>query len=437
MKLKIMEAPAVIPAPADAAHKILTIIDNLNLISELPATGSSYIMPNGDFIDLKSHGFRTHAAFDEYIKDFAGILYDKTLLPIKYCNAIRVNDGSNFFGEIIIELPKNPITSAQASSIDTWLDFISDKTDIVTVTITGTNEFVEYNLTEQSTWNIVKKIKGYYTSGILHEGKYIDPEGRYSDYGTGTVTGANIFDDRVHVPFYDRLFTNPKQMADEENLKGHVEMMSPREYYKICADIIFECSIDNLKRSRGLDDQVNEEIKEIITKYKRQVFMPYINYAEKTQEGLHRMLVAAELFGWDQEFPVLIIEWADEERAKRHAKEKHDTEIRRYIKRAVDRALEYNYTDLEDFKDNLKYILDQEFEYVIATIKSWSISHSNGVSSVTVNEVTYDFATNDINIKEVEEDDFDIEDIDYIEFSDEELADIENLSLDDFLKKYG
>lgn len=441
IKITLRETPVVTKPILDvqqATHQILSTINKLGLAVETPVKGSSYIMPNGDFIDLQSNGFRTHSAFDGYIKDTTGIPYEKTLLPIKYCNAIRVNDGSNFMGEVVLELPENPITSAQSASMVNWLEEVSFKSDLVSVTITGTNKWAEYDLSSGEFRQIVSKIRGYYNTGILHEGKYIDPDGKYSDYGTGHVTSDNIFDDRVHVPFYDQLFTRPKYMAKEENLKGHIEMMSPKEYYEECANKIFNCSVESLVNGRKRDAVINDEIKEIIVKYKRQVFLPYLNYAEQNQEGLHRMLVAAELFGWDHKFPVLIIEHYDEELAQQRAKEKHDAEIRRYIKRAVDRALDYNYTDLDDFKDNLKYILDQEFEYATAAIKSWSVSHdNNGTSSVTINDVTYDFATRAINIKEVEDDDFDIEDIDYIEFSDEELADIENLSIDDFLKKYG
>ena len=274
------------------------------------------------------------------------------------------------------------------------------------------------------------------TFGILREGKYIDPDGKYSDFGTGIVTSDNIFDDRCHVPFYDQLFTNPEYMAKEENLKGSVVMLSPKEYYQACANKIFNTSVESLKRSRELDSRVNNQIKEIITKYKRQVFMPYLNYAEKTQEGLHRMLVAAELFGWDHKFPVLVIEWADEERAQQRAKQKQEEETRKYIRRAVDKALKYTYTDLSDFEKELKYWLKNEFEYSDEFIDVWKVEHNNGTTYVTVNEVSYSFATRVIELK-VDSDNFDTEDIEDFEFSDEELDDINNLSIDDFLKKYG
>ena len=71
----------------------------------------------------------------------------------------------------------------------------------------------------------------------------IDPDGKYTDFGTGKVISDNIFDDRPHIPDYDRLISNPEYMAEKENLKGHIEMMSPKEYYEECANKIFNCSV--------------------------------------------------------------------------------------------------------------------------------------------------------------------------------------------------
>ena len=259
----------------------------------------------------------------------------------------------------------------------------------------------------------------------------IDPEGKYTDFGTGKVTYDNIFDDRTHVPFYDQLFTNPKQMAEEENLKGHIEMLSPREYYEICATKIFpNSSVESLKKSRAADPRVLEEIKEIIVKYKRQVFLPYINYAEQNQEGLHRMLVAAELFGWDHKFPVLIVEWVDEEKAKRKAKEKEDQRVRKYIRDAVEDALHYTYNSLEEFEDECKAQVDYKFDFIEEKVNSFSVKHNNDeTTDVEVNGVVYQFDTELIKIEPKSEKE-------EIELDDIELDDLD-LDFDEFMKKYG
>ncbi len=260
----------------------------------------------------------------------------------------------------------------------------------------------------------------------------IDPEGKYTDFGTGNVTDDNIFDDRTHVSFYDQLFTNPKYMAREENLKGHIEMMSPREYYEACATKIFNSNVDSLVKSRNADPKVLEQIKEIIVKYKRQVFLPYLNYAEKNQEGLHRMLVAAELFGWDHKFPVLIVEWVDEELAKRKEKEKEDSRVRVKIKDSVQKALHYNFKNLPEFEEEVKSQVQYTFDFLDEKITSFSVKHnSDETTDVEVNGVVYQFDTELINI------------VSSVDTDDEEELDLElddldlDLDFDEFLKKYG
>lgn len=271
----------------------------------------------------------------------------------------------------------------------------------------------------------------------LHEAS-IDPEGKYTDFGTGKVTSDNIFDDRTHVSFYDQLFTDPEYMAKEENLKGHIEMMSPREYYEECATKIFPNSnVDSLIKSRSLDPRVLDEIKEIIVKYKRQVFLPYLNYAEKNQEGLHRMLVAAELFGWDHKFPVLIVEWVDEQLAFNRALKKERNRIRGYIKDAVQDTLRYTFNDISEFDDEVKSQVDYKFDFIDEKVTQFRVTHnSDETTDVEVNDVVYQFDTELIKIApsiETDEDDIDLDDI---ELDDLDI-DLDDLDIDDFLQKYG
>lgn len=266
---------------------------------------------------------------------------------------------------------------------------------------------------------------------ILDEAS-IDPEGKYTDFGTGKVTSDNIFDDRTHISFYDQLFTNPDYMAEKENLKGHIEMLSPKEYFEECATKIFSnSSVDSLIKSREADPRVLDEIKEIIVKYKRQVFLPYLNYAEQNQEGLHRMLVAAEIFGWDHKFPVLIIEWVDEELAIQRKKAKEEDRVRRYIKQAVEDTLHYTFDKIEEFTDECKSQVEYKFDFIEEPINSFSVRHNGEDTEVEVNNVVYIFDTDLIKIVPREEDD--IEDEDDIELDDLDL----DLDFDEFLKKYG
>ena len=267
----------------------------------------------------------------------------------------------------------------------------------------------------------------------------IDPEGKYTDYGTGKVDSDNIFDSKTHTPYYDQFLSNPEYMEKEENLKGYVKMMSPREYYEECASKIFGSSVQSLINGRKANTHSTNEIKELITKYKRQVFLPYINYAEGQQEGLHRMLVAAELFGWDHKFPVLVVEWADEEKAKKIQKQKQDEITMRSIRRVVNKALEFSYKDMGEFEDQIEYFIDEEFEDEDSI--QWKVYQPTPeVTCVRVNGVVFSFDTEYINMKEpdeIEPDDLDDLDWEDLEFSDDELAMLKDAGLDDLIKKYG
>ena len=78
-------------------------IKKLNLIQDSPCKGSTYILSDGSFVNLVANGFRTHAAFDDYLVENNICEYEEKLLPIYYLNAIRCNDGSNFLSETVIK----------------------------------------------------------------------------------------------------------------------------------------------------------------------------------------------------------------------------------------------------------------------------------------------------------------------------------------------
>lgn len=372
----------------------------------------------------------------------------------------------------VVYLAGDPWVAESYAEESEWLDEVDDADEyldnIVILEINSNNLdknnlFVDENVlldedTENATWEYHgvipwSRCKIYQDGGTLEENVLdeasIDPEGKYTDFGTGKVITDNIFDDKTHISFYDNLLTNPDYMAKEENLKGEVVMMSPKEYYQECADKIFtRSSAQSLINQRRADPTVLEEIKEIIVKYKRQVFLPMINYAEKQQEGLHRMLVAADLFGWDHKFPVLVVTWADEEKAKQKLKQDQEEYITKKIKRAVKETLEYSFEYLEDFIAQLENELADEFDedvdawqeinrgiYAKDAPAKWKVKFDGDTTiSVQVEDVVYNIDYEDINFKEPE-----LDDIEELGWNDLDLddEDLKNLSIDDFLKKYG
>ena len=87
------------------------------------------------------------------------------LILVDEFNAIRYNDGENLGGEYgnpYIQLPKKKPTYEQFDSLESWIgDLDFDKNLFV--------DGVEYNLKEVNPNYIIKKIKNYYTTGMLQE----------------------------------------------------------------------------------------------------------------------------------------------------------------------------------------------------------------------------------------------------------------------------
>lgn len=99
-----------------------------------------------------------------------------------------------------------------------------------------------------------------------------------------------------------------KYMQEHKNRTGYIIMMSPDEYFKESANKIFSNrhTVEEILHSREYDSELNEEYTEAMRNGSK-FPLCYLNYADNTQEGLHRMLVAGNLYGWQKEFPVLVV----------------------------------------------------------------------------------------------------------------------------------
>ena len=141
---------------------------------------------------------------------------------------------------------------------------------------------------------------------------YLDKEEKFYDYGTDEVTSYNannFFDtNRTGFSYYDN-FLNDKDlqyMQKAKGLTGHIEEMSPRDYFKYSAQF-FNMSPETLINKIKNDEEAMNNLREMASKYKRRLMLPYLNFSNNQQEGNHRMLLAAELLGWDTKLPVLCI----------------------------------------------------------------------------------------------------------------------------------
>ena len=186
-------------------------------------------------------------------------------------------------------------------------------------------------------------------------------------YGTGKAVGMDIFDtSTTGASFYNDLIPGSPEneyMADTKNLKGEIRMVSPYEYFNGCAKI-FSNSNKNITAEQQIDfikkyesDKI-DELKKVITEKKRKFPMTYLNYAERGQEGRHRMYVAGELFGWNKKFPVLVINWADENRQNKWLEQKRQYNIEEKIDNAISETKRYRYDAIEDAREELEWQLE-------------------------------------------------------------------------------
>jgi len=133
-------------------------------------------------------------------------------------------------------------------------------------------------------------------------------------YIRASASAATVFDENdTHVGYYNN-FLNPKDlkyMQESKNRTGEIIMMTPDEYYEACSKI-FNQSVNDLKYQRS--SNADTILKYTMAMLNGDVFpLPYVNFADKSQEGLHRMMAAGDAFGWDKKFPVLVVEPLDQE----------------------------------------------------------------------------------------------------------------------------
>lgn len=194
---------------------------------------------------------------------------------------------------------------------------------------------------------------------------YLDAEQKFYDYGTKTFDGINPFDVRkTGVSFYNQFLSDPDYMEDYKNLKHKIIELSPKQYFEECAKIFNSTYTSQINQTKA-DKQVLEHLKEVLQKYKKTFPLTFLNYAENSQEGRHRMYVVGELLGWDKKFPVMIIEHADEQKYKNEKEESEKaqlTYIKDTIEQCIDKVNSFDCYDIIEFKDELQlqlnYVLD-------------------------------------------------------------------------------
>ena len=135
------------------------------------------------------------------------------------------------------------------------------------------------------------------------------------DVDTSMFSGTPFVPD-TDMPYYNQFLSkkNLAYMQSVKNLTGDIVLMSPNEYYAECVANIFHgrSSLEDVKLSRKSSSGPYAEYLDAMRRGDK-FPVPVLNYADDGQEGLHRMMVAGDLYGWDTKFPVLVVSVYDED----------------------------------------------------------------------------------------------------------------------------
>jgi len=212
-----------------------------------------------------------------------------------------------------------------------------------------TDKSAEEIITEASDINLDYDYK---TSDVDIDAKDVfDLHKSDSSYSTGLLPGSD------EVDYY----------KERKNKIGEIVYMTPEEYYEACSKG-FNVPVEKLKQQRMKypGHEHIDDLKKIITQKGKKLPIPYLDYTSGFgQEGLHRMMAVAELFGWTTDkFPVLVIKHADEQRyiddLKWHDQGKIESDI-------ITPSLRYHFGDKEELIDQLEWELEKNeygWEYV-------------------------------------------------------------------------
>lgn len=259
--------------------------------------------------------------------------------------------------------------------------------------------------------------------------RYLDKDQKFYNYGTAEISGNRIFDERKASNSWSQQFIdNPEYMRKNENMEMNIVYMSPSEYWSICARDVFNKSMSQLLHQwRTLDKKTLDHLTDVIKIYNRRFPITYINYASHnhpTQEGLHRMIVAGDIFGWNTKFPVMVIKWVDKQKADQEKKNIRINKVNSYIDRAIDKSLRYNYNNIDDLKDQL-------YSDILYELKYDNEFEIDGVDLRVVRDIEdngFDIIVNSIYTSHIDD-----SEINFIDNSDEDSDDDLSWIDDDFM----
>lgn len=179
--------------------------------------------------------------------------------------------------------------------------------------------------------------------------------------------------DKTGMTYYDD-FLDPKELAylqKNKNRTGKIVYMTPEEYYKECSrPEVLNSTPESLKQQRSRDNDSLEYHKDLLENGEK-LNLCFINYANGGQEGLHRMMVVGDLYGWNKKFPVLVVTVYDQDRENR---EQIIRDLRKFENYYMDEICEdalwqnYHIEDISDTdgwkKEYCKFLSDLAYEKI-------------------------------------------------------------------------
>ena len=160
----------------------------------------------------------------------------------------------------------------------------------------------------------LKKLKNVLISKklSLEEGiNYLDDDHEFKDYGTAEVEGKNVIDTHKASTFATQDLLDGSTDAAYDNVCYTIIDLTPTQYFELCGKVQ-DMSPEEIIRFIGMDERQIAHIKDVILKFNKRLPLPYVSFSSVAdvsgQEGRHRMYALGEMFGWDAEFPVMVIQ---------------------------------------------------------------------------------------------------------------------------------
>jgi len=184
---------------------------------------------------------------------------------------------------------------------------------------TDGNEFSIENLTFKEIRNagLLQKLKDLRNKIVakklsLDEAvKYLDDAHEFRDYGTDDVHENDVIDIKKASTFSTQDLLDGSTDAAYDGVVYDIVELTPMQYFELCSKIQ-RMSADEIIDFISYDERQLTHIKDVILKYHKKLPLPYISFSNVSevsgQEGRHRMYALGELFGWDTDFPVMLIQ---------------------------------------------------------------------------------------------------------------------------------